>query len=337
MIGGSTGIANPLARLLSCPNCGAPLPAPDVGGLVRCAHCDVTATLDPRPPLRVESALLADPASPAERARVVALRKIAHGYDARRDPYSLNNQPSEFADVDGFDSKRETARRLERALRAPAPERTRWWIAERLVNLWTMRNDHVRAAAVAQTASELLVDRRFKQTMFTALADQARREDDFAAAATWLSQCDHAPTELSLDSDYRVSVAMLALARGIPAEALIAVGPVAASFPWAPQSEPMSRLARVTAHELLGQSSTADEDLREVIDLIEERTLARNSDQDPDSIRDACRASAVGWLSNTLTDSKVLGPARDVWARLARAGEIPSLADAVAAFRAQYR
>ncbi len=330
------------ARVLSCPNCGGPLSALDAGGATTCAYCNATSIVGARPELVTSGIVLPDPASPAERARLEKLRASAATFDSDKDRFSLDFAPKGYDDIDGFDSTRETAQRLEKDFRAAladpdsVPERTTWWLAERLVNLWKMRKDHVRAGAIAQTASEALSDKRLKQTMFTALAGQARREGDFDAAETWLAQCDAQTTELALDGDFRNGFALLALARGQAKLALRAVGDLATTFPWAPQAAPMGALIRTAAHELAGATATAEEDLREIIEAIAQKTIRSNSHLDPDDIREQCRTIARNWVANTLADSPPLKPALGVWERLAANDELPKHADAVAAFRKQY-
>jgi hypothetical protein len=330
------------ARVLACPNCGAPLGASDAGGATTCTYCNVTSLLGARPGFRLGKLVLPDPASPAERARVAQLHAVAKTFDWNKDRFSLNFAPKGYDDVEGFDVTRETAQRLETDFRAAVadrdsvPERTLWWLAERLVNLWNMRKDFVRARAIAQTASEVLTDARFKQTMFAALAIAAMRDGDFVAAETWLVQCDPCSPELGLDNDFRLAVARLALQRQDPRMALAVVGDVATTFAWSPQCGPLAALLRTAAHELRGHGPTADEELRSIIERIAERTIQSNAHLDPEEIRAECVDNARMWAANTLDRSPHLAPALGVWNRLAAAGELPPHAETVKRFHAKF-
>lgn len=327
-----------------CPNCGGPLAAPTEGGPVRCTYCTVTVVTAGQPPWRPTQPLLPDPTTPAERARLAHLREAAALVSSER--YSMDHQPEEFADVDGFDCSRETGQRLESALQAALatrgsqPERTLWWIGERLVNLWRMRDDHVRATAVAQTVSETLEDPRYQQSMFCDLAIHARRNGDLDGAETWLAQCDAAPTELALDNDYRIAVGMLALTRELWAEAIAAVGAVSSARPWLSQSAPMAYLIRAAAHEQLGHQITADEDLREAIDYLAQVMFDANAEltkENESAVRAMSREHAIMWIANTLADSKALAPCHEIWKRLVKDRVVPKLAKAAKQFRNAHR
>lgn len=332
-----------VARIVMCPHCGGPLDAPINGGRATCTYCGVTVTIEPRPALRGPRSLLTPVNDPAERARIARLHGMARKFDASTNPYSLDNQPQGFEDIDGFDCSRATAHRLEGALRAGIAERdtylerTLWWIGERLVNLWHLRGDYVRAEAVAQTLAEALTDPRLRQSVFCTLAGHARRAGDLDAAETWLAQCDPTPEHLELDNDYRIEVGMLSLARSRWDDALFAVGAVAGALPWSSQSAAMAFLVRTAAHEALGQRITADEDLREAIDYIEELTLGRNRELAQGGqetlVRRLSRERAATWLANTVFKSKQLAPCAAVWGRLAEFHELPTLEDAARQFR----
>lgn len=329
-------------RVLTCPNCGGPLQATDTGGWVTCSYCNVSSVFGVRPSLRSGGLVLPDPNHPDERARVARLHALGRTFDTHKDRFSLDFAPKGYEDVDGFDVSRETATRLERDFRAAIadpdalPQRTTWWIAERLTNLWRMRKDHPRARAVAQTGSEVLTDPRFKQTMFTALAGDARRERDLEACETWLAQCDPTSEELTLDNDFRNGVAHLALARGDGRLALRVVGVVATTYAWSPQNGPMAALIRAAAHEDAGNGETADEELRSLVDTIAESTIRSNGHLDPDTIREECRDNARMWIANTLDRAADLSRALSVWHRLAEAGELPAHGATVARFRKKF-
>jgi predicted transcriptional regulator len=335
-------MTEPPLRVLVCPNCGAPIQVAPAGGSITCTYCRVTCVLDARPALRSGKLTLLDPASPAERERVEKLRILAATYDDSEDRLSLNKVPQAYVDVDGFDMSRATAKRLDKAFRAAVaqrdevPERTLWWLAERLVNLWNMRNDRARAGAVAQTAVEALVDPDFKHGMYTQLASSARHSDDLDEAETWLAQCNPATTQLALDNSFRTAVAHLCLARHDPTTALKMVGEVATTFPWAPPVAPMAWLLRAASHELRGAHASADEDLREIIEHIASETARNNPELDPDAIRDECRRRAQGWVANTLHLSETLRGALSVWHRLAAAGEFPPHEETLAGFKTSY-
>jgi hypothetical protein len=330
-------------RVLVCPNCGAPIQVKPGGGVTTCTYCRATSMLDARPALRGGGLAVLDPTSPAERERVERLRAAAATYDDGKSRLSINNRPKAYEDIQGMDSSRETAKRLDAAFREAianrdeVPERTVWWLAERLSNLWAMRDDRARAGAVAQTASEVLNDGAFKQGMFLVLTAHARRAGALDEAESWLAPCDPATTHLELDTDYRNAVAHLALARRDPKLALVVLGEVPTAFPWAPAGAPMSGLLRSSAHELLGASATADEDLRAVVEDITDGMVRLNDDHDPETVVGECRWRARAWVANTVNNNtQTLAGALAVWHRLARAGELPAHDEAVATFKAEF-
>src|SRR5690606_40987444 len=99
------------------------------------------------------------------------------------------------------------AKRAWLAARAQLDEDASFPLRERFFHLTVLLAPHFAERArraVLETAAELLEDRRHRHVMRCLLATYAAREGDPAAADAWLALCDPRPTDLMMDSAYRL-------------------------------------------------------------------------------------------------------------------------------------
>jgi hypothetical protein len=94
-----------------------------------------------------------------------------------------------------------------------------------------------------------------------ALSSSATRAGDFAAAERWLTGCDPAPGNISLDSAYRMALAMLRTARLDSQGVLAILGTRPDAFPFEAARELTLGLLRVHALEAAGFLTEAGEQL----------------------------------------------------------------------------
>jgi hypothetical protein len=255
-------------RMVLCPRCGAPVTSPATGGQFQCPFCQAVGTVaarDDRP------AGGGSPLSPdQEKARVQRLwLQAQQGNEA--DPYDLNivvtdvahilkTPPTEFRKVWTEAWNRATS--TVQADPSPMNQRRVFWLAEVLnttVNPERARGDEewMHRRAVIETALDMLQDPGHRQILRGTLFGRALRSGDIAAAERWLAGCDPAPAYLSLDSDYRTSLAMLEIANGRWERVLAAVGERSDEVPFVRASACSAALYRAHALEELGRSEQA--------------------------------------------------------------------------------
>jgi hypothetical protein len=120
------------------------------------------------------------------------------------------------------------------------------------------RNDPARGRAIRETALELLPDPGHKQILRCALSRAASLHHDVASAEQWLAACDPYPGNLTLDTDYRLSVACLSLAQGRWGVILEVLGNQPEAIPIDYGRDFLAGLLRVHACEELGYTQAAD-------------------------------------------------------------------------------
>ena len=251
-------------RVLLCPRCGAPASAPTAGGELRCGYCQTVSLIRPREDARVGAA---SPLSPEqERARIQRLWLQAQ-QGAEADPYSIGGVISDVAHLDktpapAFDAAWQEAWNRAVALLQESPStinqrRVYWLAATTQSSLPAGAWDPRRKRAVTETALELLPDPGYRQMCRQMLFLWALRDGDVVSAERWLSGCDPAPGYLSIDSDYRIPVAMLQAARGEWKAVVTTLGRRPEDLPFDPPVRMLCDCYRAHALDALGDEAEA--------------------------------------------------------------------------------
>ncbi len=275
-------MSNVQPRVHLCTQCGAPVEAPAQGNVVRCEYCGAQVLFGLRPAGPVQfanpQAQLGLSEEQMEAARLVSLAKQAEYYDASSNPYCYIEAPDDLEYIAATDEL--SAEFLPMALQAfnmaiarcqasgctLEDQRRVYWIARKLKNSWSRRDDPLKARAVIETAYDLLPDPGYRQLFMCSLSDMARKEGNLALAEDWLSKCDPRPPLLDLDTDYRTSWALLLIAREQWGTALALVGEERGTIPYEPSSVAVFNAIRVSSLARLGRREEAIEDLRFIID-----------------------------------------------------------------------
>jgi hypothetical protein len=252
-------------RALLCPSCGAPVTTPPQGGAFQCGYCravgSVGARLDARAPV-------APPTPEQEQARLAKLR-FQYEQGAQASPYTAFVAPQDVSHLVNLRPPNSwgpwfEAWRSAVALLAQQPtehnQKRVFWLqqltATAVLNLGS--TDPSRARAIRETALELLPDPGHKQILRCALSRAATLQRDLPSAEQWLAACDPHPGNLTLDTDYRLSVAYLSVAYGRWAAVLEVLGNQPNAIPIDYGRDFLAGLLRVHACEELGYTQAAD-------------------------------------------------------------------------------
>jgi len=252
-------------RALMCPTCGAPITTSTQGGTYQCGYCRTQGTLAARSDARMQR----PPPSPQdEQARLAKLRfQREQGHLAS--PYSSFVAPQDVAHLAQLRPPNSWAPWFEAWKRAVAMltqqpteqnQKRVAWLAQLcstgVLQLGT--TDPARARAIRETALDLLPDPGHKHLIRCALSRAAVLQGDAASAEQWLAACDPYPGNITLDSDYRMSVAYLCTARGQWGGVLEALGNQPGVIPLDFGRDMLAGLLRVHACEELGYPQAAD-------------------------------------------------------------------------------
>jgi len=260
-------------RMMLCPQCGAPVTGPAGGGQFQCGYCRTVGTIAARDD---RSAGRASPLSPEqENARIqrlwLQLQQAESPQGNAGDPYDLNmvitdvahllqTPPAEFAAA--WQQAWNGAVAMLHQDPSAVQQRRVFWLAQILgssINPERGRDDAEweRRRAVIETALDLLPDPGHRQILRGNLFGRALRSGDVAAAERWLAGCDPAPGYLSLDSDYRTSVAMLEIVRRNWGGVIAVLGWRPTDLPWAKPLAARAGLYRAHALEEMGYAPQA--------------------------------------------------------------------------------
>jgi hypothetical protein len=256
-------------RALLCPSCGAPITTPPQGGAFQCGYCramwSVAARMDARPQVA--------PPSPAqEQARLAKLRfQFEQGHLAS--PYSTYVAPQDVTHLAAlrppnswgpwFEAWKSAVARLAQQPEVQNQRRV-FWLAH-LTGTGVLdlgSTDPTRARAIRETALELLPDPGHKHLLRCTLSRSACLQRDPASAEQWLAACDPYPGNITLDTEYRLSVSYLSLAYGRWPVVLEALGNQPDIIPIDYGRDLLAGLLRVHACEELGYTQAADGQLR---------------------------------------------------------------------------
>lgn len=251
------GAYSTAVRILTCPQCGAPVQAASAGGHVACTYCHAPLQVAPRNDATVGR--LAGPA-PTEAERWQGLWAQAQSF--RQQPL-----PPEMSDL--LRAGPLTPERIPTALslwrtycaRAGAGDaaagQSAVLLTGAIAGYFFKTQDRVRQRALLESTLDALPSPSHKQVLRCQLASAAANGGDLQAAQTWFGACDPSSTELLPDTAYRVCYANLATWRGDFRAVLGALGPAAGSVPIAVTYNVLSDVIRANAIERLGDLNTA--------------------------------------------------------------------------------
>jgi hypothetical protein len=269
-------------RVLLCTECGAPVNAPAAGGQMSCEYCGASLVIG-RPqagPIDLGAGMDELGMSPeqVERARLKSLRMQMEHYETDGNPYCYIEAPDGLEYISATDELdedfipmalsafRTAVQRCQTSGGRMPDQRKVYWLARKLKNSWTRRNEAVRARAVIETAHGVVSDPGYRQLLTCTLADLSRHGEDVSGSLRWLEQCDPRPPQLDLDTEYRTSLAMTHLVRGAYQEALDLVGERYGQVPYEPSSIAVVNSIRVSALEGLGRQEEAEQAFEPFID-----------------------------------------------------------------------
>jgi hypothetical protein len=256
-------------RALLCPNCGAPVTTAPQGGSFQCGYCRTVGNFTARMDARPHTA----PPSPAEeQARLVRLR-FQYDQGPQASPYTMYVAPEDVMHLaqlrppqswgPWFEAWKSAVARLAMAPTEVNQKRV-FWLAQltgaAVLNMAV--TDPARGRAIRETALELLPDPGHKHILRCALSSAASVQRDFQSAEQWLAACDPYPSNLTLDTVYRLSSSYLHLAHGRWAAILETLGNQPNAIPIDHARDFLAGMLRVHACEELGYPQAADGQLR---------------------------------------------------------------------------
>ena len=249
-------------RKLLCPNCGAPVEVAIAGGTVRCAYCGASHQVARRD----ESADIQQAAQAptmGESERLAMLR--AQDASPRPLPAGLERF---VAGAEIQPDRVDEARRFWQLSRqqvqagAPFPDQDRLYY---LTVLLSQVADDATRRPLLESALELLPDQRHRHVLRCNLAEHAVLAGDLEAARQWLRPCNTRPTDLQMDTAYRIAAACLATAERDDSQVVNLLGTQPRDIPLADESEAKAELLRCNAVERKWGAAAATEQLMHLI------------------------------------------------------------------------
>ena len=248
---------SPDARVLLCPQCGAPIDAKPEGGVFTCKYCNVRVMLGSRPAGAIPSAAKPEVSSESHRLDMLRaqegrpqmappdIRYLIH--DGELAPDQFNQALQEW---------QKTRTQLVTEATPAAAERL-YFLTSLLQQYYWKQKDNTRLRAVLETASELLTDPRHVQDVRCMLARHAAHAGELDAAEQWLSQCDPRSDDLTMDSTYRFTKALIATRRGQWDDVSKTLGDTLTDIPISSQFDTVCGVLRANAQEQLGHLDKA--------------------------------------------------------------------------------
>ncbi|MBX3206173.1 MAG: hypothetical protein KF764_13970 [Labilithrix sp.] len=244
-------------RILTCPQCGAPIELGRGGGQTQCAYCRAPLVVAAR-----DDAPLQHGASPlSEPERIEGLRAQAASFENKRLP------PEMLAVLAGGPLTRERVGPMLGVWRMYCQRASAGDVAagDNAVLLTGALSGHFaakvedlpRQRALLESTLDALRAPSQKQVIRCSLARASARVGDLASAQTWFAACDPRSADLQADTAYRMTHATLATARGDFRSALAALGPSPIAVPIALPSRLHAGVLRANALEKLGDLTAA--------------------------------------------------------------------------------
>ena len=245
-------------RILTCPQCGAPIQLSRQGGQIQCGYCHAPLTVAARDDAAFHHA---GPELLTEAERYQGLWAQAASFGAKQLPPEM---------VQVLAGGALTPDRVGTALtiwrsycqRASAGDFTAGENAVLMTGSLSsyfavVAKDPQRQRALFESTLEALREPSQKQVVRCQLARSSAKAGDMPSAQTWFGACDPRPTDLQADTAYRVTYAYLATTHGDFRNVLAALGPAPGSVPVAMPSRLQVDVLRANAIEKSGDVNTA--------------------------------------------------------------------------------
>jgi hypothetical protein len=248
-------------RILSCEGCGAPINAEIVGCSVQCEFCKAVNRIQPRD----ESADLAE-ARAGETSDLSELERLEILRRQEGQPLQVPEcvEPYSYGGGELSASDSRQALDLWVATRKVVKLGGTFGDAELLFHLTLLLAPNVdqrHRRALLENAAEVLSDKGQRHILRCMLAEQAVLVGDSKSADKWLRLCNPKPTNLRMDTAYRLAVAAKATAAGESDAVLRILGRRADEVPMADGWQCQAALLRAHALECGGALAEATSQL----------------------------------------------------------------------------
>jgi DNA-directed RNA polymerase subunit RPC12/RpoP len=243
-------------RVLTCPQCGAPIQMARQGGQAQCPYCHAPIVVAARDDVTIPRA--GPPLTETERYQ---------GLWTQSANFGSKQLPTEMMQV--LRGGALTPDRIGPALalwrvycqRASAGDivagENAVLLTGSISGYFAVQRDDQRQRAVVETVLDALREPSQKQVIRCQLARSALKAGDMQSAQTWFAACDPSPADLLADSAYRVTFAAIHTAYGNFPNVLAALGPAPGSVPMALTYQLQAEVLRANAIERSGDMNTA--------------------------------------------------------------------------------
>jgi hypothetical protein len=238
-------------RLHRCEGCGAPIEIPLDGGLATCGYCGAQHVAERRAP-RASNAS----SPPGNDGAWVA------GADDPRSPFP----PGFMAEFRREAGKHKTFEQTaawfaeKRAALKPGDRISEAWAvgAALRLNAWyAARRDHRGSRALMESLLDVLRGPEIRDLMRLSIARDAARAGEIENAEAWIAQCDSGSDVLDLDSERRITRAVIAEKKKDYPEMLRVLGARGGEITFSSWLVPLATVLRAHALEHLGRGYQA--------------------------------------------------------------------------------
>ncbi len=260
----SASVYSHAVRVLICEHCGAPLQAQLTGGNTECTYCGATTQLVQRDESRdLAEAAEAQQSAVSEAERVQQLR--AQDEQSLAPPESLQpllrGRELDPTQLELAQSEWKSARRRLLGGGGFAASERLFYLTVLIAPLLEDRHER----PLLESAIELLPDPCHRQVLRCRMAQKATLAGDLEAAEGWLRPCNPRPTDIRMDTAYRIATACLATARQDFNGVLNQLGDRVGDVPIADEREDEATLFRINAIEQLEGKQQAESQLKELL------------------------------------------------------------------------
>jgi DNA-directed RNA polymerase subunit RPC12/RpoP len=250
------------ARVLLCPQCGAPVHVSAVGGSFTCEYCRSLVVVQPR-------------SEPAPTGQAVPEDQRINELVRQLGAYEDDRQfwPPDFAEVARVGATDENLAHVlamwqSYCARAKAGDPAAGDFAVKLTaplsNYFSVHGQDERRRALFESTLEALPSPAQQEIMRCRLSRAALKAGEVDAARAWLASCDPAPLDLDADSEYRVTAAYVATFDQNFERVLTLLGHSHGSIPVAVSSRTLVVMLRANALE---KSGSLDEAVATLLDF----------------------------------------------------------------------
>lgn len=254
-------------RFFICPACGSPDRMASTGGPATCAHCSAVCTLPDRTRLLSAPSAGPTPLPPNDTERLQLLRT----QDGRARQPSPNLQ-AVLGGMTILPGREQEAFAIWQSLRARAANgdvaasEDMATLTLLLTRVPSIMAQPLLVQAVCESTLDAAVLPRHRQEQLGRLCRMAVARGDRAEAGMMLAAMISGGPEIDIDSDYRISAAVVATADRDGGRVLALLGGRKDDIPIVDSLDPMASVFRANAYELLGDPGAAARTLGELPD-----------------------------------------------------------------------